>query len=316
MREITLSHSSLGSVSKCMTQAWLSKVCGLTTREASAPLKAGSAGHEGLAEWYRTQDAGKAFVKFGEYKPWADENVLADDVRSWENASEIFWALVCGLDAEKLPYTWKASEVEQHVEVEWGVVQGVEVRLQGFIDLPVSEKSTGARYLMDHKFTGWLKRDTVEGFKLSAQFKCYAWMWEKAREEMVEGVYVNAVEWSRIPKVQWLKSGKEKKCRKHGVVYSECRLHHANKQLVPMTLMPGDLEVWKENTQELVSRLVYWLREYEHLDPKEVVSKMPQEGTFSGACGRCEFKRFCASGRQRGLQETMMVPREGRGGKV
>ena len=317
MTNLHLSDSSLGSAAKCSTKVWLSKICGLTTREEAAPLKIGAAAHAGAAEWFRSGDAEKAYQVFArEYKAWAEDNVLDDDIRAWKHAHEVFWWWLNGLSADELPFTWKPEEVEQHLQVEWGVVNGVKVVLEGYVDLPVAEKVTKARWITDHKFTGWLKRDTIEGFKLSSQFKCYAWLWEQVRGEKVEGVYANVVEWTRLPQVQLLKSGKEKKCRKHGVSYSECRFHHANKQLVPMSLMPGDLELWQENANELIARITGWVREFEHLDPVEVIQHIPMEGTFSDACKWCEFKRFCMSGRQRHLVNTMLIQRKGREGKT
>ena len=316
--KLTLSASSLENVAKCTTKAWLSKICGLTTREESAPLKIGSAAHFGAAVWFKEQDREKAYQAFaGEYQEWAEMNVLDDDIRGWPNSHEVYWAWLCGLDEGSLPFTWEAEQVEQHLQASWGVVNGVDVTLEGYVDLPVRERITGDRWVLDHKFTGWLKRDTIEAWKLSAQFRCYAWLWEQVTGEQVSGLYVNAIEWSRLPKISYNKPKKdgtqtERKCRTHGVPYSECRFYHANKELVPMTLMPGDLTLWQENTQELIGRLTGWIQEFEHLDPRDVIDRIPMEGTFSGACSWCEFKRFCVSGRQRHLLDTMMVERPGR----
>lgn len=315
MLKRTLSPSSLGSIATCITKAFLSKECGLTTREESAALKAGSAGHAGLEVYFRSEgDKEGAKRRFEEeYGAWATDNVLSDNARSWENTSAVFGAFVDSLELDKLPYTYEPAEVEQHLAAPLGVFEGVEVSLQGFIDLPVRERATGARYIMDHKFTGWLKSDTVEGYKLAAQFKAYAWLWEEVKREAVSGVFVNVVEWGKLPQVRYTAAGKEYKCRTHGVGYSECRLHHYNKQLVPLTLFPEDLLLWKANAEGLVARYAWYVARYgegnagEKLD---AVQLLPMEGTFGAGCMWCEFKRYCRSGRQRQLAESSFVARE------
>ena len=316
MTAITLSPSSLGSIATCVTKAWLSKACGLTTKEESAALMAGSAGHAGLEVFYASQgDKEGAKLRFEEeYRGWATENVLSDNARGWEHTRDVFGALVDGLELDRLPYTYEPAEVEQHLVAVLGVFEGIEVSLQGYVDLPVREKATGSRYLMDHKFTGWLKSDTLDGYKLAAQFKAYAWLWEEARHETVAGVYVNAVEWSKLPGVRYTKAGSEYKCRTHGVGYSECRLLHANKQLVPLTLFPEDIAVWKANAEGLVARYAWYVARYAGEEGLDAVQFMPMEGTFGAGCLWCEFKRFCRSGRQKGLGESMFVARESREG--
>ena len=167
---------------------------------------------------------------------------------------------------------------------------------------------------MDHKFTGWLARDSVEAWRLSAQFKAYAWLWQVTHGEQVSGVFVNAVEWTRIPQVRYTKAGKEYQCRTHKVPISECRSYHAKRQLVPITLMPGDLEVWERDARRLASGFASTWAAFDRagVEPVDAVQQMPLEGTFSEVCKWCEFKRFCAAGRQRHLIGTMMVEREER----
>jgi hypothetical protein len=317
MREnkIVLSSSSLGAISTCMLKAWLSKQCNLTTPTESAALRVGSAAHSAMAVFLASQgDEDGANLRFEEeYRDWALENVLSDDVRSWDNTRDVFSSFLKVMNVETLPYTYAVDEVEQHIKAPLGVFNDVEVELQGYIDLPTREKATGARYILDHKFTGWLKRDTIEGFKLSAQFKCYAWLWQEVMKEPVEGVYVNACEWARLPQVRYTKAGSEYKCRTHGVGYSECRLHHYNHQLVPFTLFPEDLATWESDARDLAERYTTYVHDLRDEDPLAVLRRIPCDGTFSDGCRWCDFKRFCAGGRQRHTVETMLVAREERG---
>lgn len=317
-KSVTLSPSSLGSIATCTTQAWLSKRCGLTTREKSAALKVGGCAHQAMAHFLKTRgDVAGAMQLFEQgYKEWALANVLSDNVRAWGNADEVLRAwLDANRDVERLPYVYDENMVEQHVEVELCRAGEMQVCLQGFIDLPVKERATGAPMLLDHKFTGWLTSDSVSDWRLSAQFKAYAWMWGEARGENVRGVMINAVEWSRLPAVQWLKSGAEKKCRTHNVPYSECRLWHAKKQLVVESVTPEELVVWKRDAVRLAKGFVSIWETFDNagVDPRHVVGKMPMEGTFSGACKWCEFKKFCSTGRHPNFLATMMVAREERG---
>lgn len=310
MDKLVVSPSLLDSIATCSTKAWLSKQCNLTSPGQSAALTAGGAAHAGLAHWFRTggDAAGAKAVFESLYKEWSLQNVLSDDVRAWGNASEIFSAFVTSLSIEKFPYTYTPAEVEVHVQVP--LLPDIEI--QGYIDLPVRDRAVGGRYILDHKFTGWLKKDTIEGYKLSAQFKAYAWMWQTSFGERVSGAVVNAVEWSKLPVVQSLKSGAEKKCRMHGVPYSECRLRHANRQLVPLTLMPEDLEVWLRNAKWLAARFWRACDTYGKHSPLDYILQQPMEGTFSGACRWCEFNRFCAGGRQKHTASTLLVPRKER----
>ena len=127
-------------------------------------------------------------------------------------------------------------------------------------------------------------------------------------------MFVNAVEWAKLPQVRYKKDGGEYKCRTHGVAYSECRLHHCSRQLVPLTLMPEDLVLWKRNAVGLAARYAWYVREYGERGVG-AVSQMPMEGTFSAGCKWCEFKRFCLSGRRPELVESMLVAREPRRGE-
>jgi len=315
--EVKLSPSSLGQVATCTTQAWLSKRLGLSTREETAALRSGGDAHAAMAHYLRTRgDVAGAMQVFEQaYREWSLENVLTGEPKAWENARTVVesWFQMHS-DVEQLPFTYDPADVERKVEVDLCEVDGVQVKLRGYIDLPCRDRTTGARHVLDHKFTGWLTSDTVAGWKLSAQFKAYAWMWEQAAGEQVTGVLVNGVEWSRIPEVQYLKSGQEKKCKTHGVPYSECRTYHARKQIMQLTLMPSDLEIWLADARRLACGFVgIWVAfDRAGVDPREAVDRMPQEGTFSGACRWCEYKRFCAAGRQPFLIRSMMVERKER----
>lgn len=316
MTKILLSPSSLASVAGCTTKAWLSKRCGLTTREESAALKSGGDAHAAVAHYFRHEgDVEGAKRLFEElYKEWALANVLDDNIRAWRQCRDVMEAWFQANKIEQLPYMFDPAEVECHVEVPLVEVDEAEVWLEGYIDLPVIEKATSSRYVLDHKFTGWLDASSVQEWRLSAQFKAYAWMWEQARGEKVSGVLVDGVEWCKIPEVRLKKNEEEYQCRTHSVPYSECRLYHAKRQLVQITTTPEDTAIWLRNAQSLGRSFAgTWVAfDRASVDPLDAVQQMPLEGTFNGLCKWCEFKRFCAGGRQRYAIETMMVEREER----
>lgn len=312
MNALEVSASSLGSIAECTTEAWVSKVCNLTTMERSAALRVGGDAHLALAHFFRTggDKTGAMQVFEAAYRDWALANVLTGDIRCWPNAKFIVerW-LEAHSDLGKLPFTYSPQDVEKKVEADLCEVDGMKVKLVGYVDLPVLDRATGTRQVVDHKFTGWLSTDSVGAWRLSAQFKAYAWAWREMTGEQVTGILVNAVEWSRIPDVQVLKSGAEKKCRTHGVPYSQCREFHAKRQLVPLTIMPQELDVWQFNARRLAEGFVKIIQATGPMDPMDAAALMPQEGTFSGACRWCEFKRYCMAGKPKHLLETSMVER-------
>lgn len=153
----------------------------------SIALMVGSAFHDAMEQFYLTKGerVNVATLQFEEHViPSAADLVLLDYwnrvLPQMVNAYSIYYKN----DHEQ----WNVEEIEEEVSVEF---QGF--RLRGKIDLRFAELK-GNRYILDHKTSARLTRETVAGWDFRFQFMFYLWLKLKQNpKEKLTGYYINAV---------------------------------------------------------------------------------------------------------------------------
>lgn len=86
------------------------------------------------------------------------------------------------------------KQVEVIVDLEW---EGV--RFKGMIDLFVESVAHGGFYVLDHKTTGRIDRQTVLGWDFRLQFLFYCWLaWKMWPKQPIHGYFVNAMKKPQI----------------------------------------------------------------------------------------------------------------------
>lgn len=304
----------------CETKALLRHHHGLTGRTESARLKAGSAGHEALADWLRGADVKTCMETLDrEYGLWAEENIDLDDPLCYTNVATIlkFW-----LEDHPLQQ-WPLIVKPEHVEIGFqvplvdecvcGYKEGQhnpyssrcpEYRpafiFYGRLDALGTRRSDGRLFVIDHKLTGRCDDKFMDKFRLESQMSGYVWAARQTGFDAA-GAYVNGIE-----ALWWLAGLRtpQKKCYKHSVPYEDCMTLHVKQQLQPFDRGPEALEGWHRTAVALARRYRELCR---RLPAMEDLHDALQEGMFWRECQWCEFKDFCES--QRPLQYAHSVLR-------
>lgn len=302
---LTLDNSALVAVARCSTEAWLRYYLGYTTVEERAPLKAGTSGHEAMAVWFRggTREevldtfANGAILPDGKrsshgYQAWADENVPLNpktgalDRLSHENTSAVLAAWLDTHPVHAFPFRIRGPE---YVEIGFAYPLADDVVICGRIDAVAESLEDHELYIVENKFPGRINDMFTKPFAMGSQGSTYLWAAGQHMSGSVLGMYVNAVEFSKLP------SDTKRKCTIHGVVFAECGQLHANSDLLIVHRTPEQIEAWKENALALARRFARLIKAFPTLDYMEFV---PQEGWFNGLCGQCGFFDFCKTGRR------------------
>ena len=161
----------------------------------------------------------------------------------------------------------------------------------GRADAVVQNNADKSLYVLDHKTTKQVSPFWVEKFRGDSQMSGYVWAIQKTLGQTITGVYINAIEFSKLP------SDPVRKCKKHGVVFAECGPLHMKSQVLIFTRTPEQLESWRQTAIALARRYrnLYAMKNEER-GLKEL-SEVLQQGTFTGDCSFCDFKHFCSAGR-------------------
>lgn len=312
---LALDNTILKSVAACHTQAVLRHVHGLTSEEESAALAAGTAAHEALALWLGGAGRGPALAAFtAAYASMAAlvEDRIARDPQAAkflgrfrvENLAAILDRYFETNPLDRLPF----EAVESLIEVAYEVPldDAGEFIFTGRLDAIVRERASGQLYVLDHKTTGQIDVKWAGGFRLDSQMTGYVWAAEQTLGERVAGVYINGIEFSKLP-------SSDRKCARpwgngqqpHGVPFSECGSEHASFNLLQFDRAPWQLESWHETALGLARKYAK-LKEI-HTDWRDGLTMVAMQGTFHGACKWCQFSEFCAAGRPTHALDTMFV---------
>jgi len=325
-------NSTLRATHSCETQAALRYILGYTTVEDSVWLYAGTATHDVLAEYFRqTLDAKTCLRKFEMlYRGYSEDNGL-DDLDnslyrvSWTNTAAVLGTWFEQHPLSSFPFTVKPGMVEvgfeypltdecvcghseRHHDPERGCAYrgrcGCTEYRPAFVywgraDLIVQSNHDGSIYVGDHKTAKSITTYWTDKFRLDSQMSSYTWGAQRNLGMPVAGVYINAIEFSKLP------STPSRKCKDHGVVYAECGPLHAKSQLLIYSRTPDQIDAWH-------TLAVKKARQYRDLASSiktvdDCLQLTSLEGTLNNSCGFCDFKPFCQTGRKPEDVETMLV---------
>lgn len=334
---VYVDNTTLSAVASCDSKATLRHVLGYTIAgEEAHVLESGTIAHEVLAMHLQGKSADECLLHYqARYQPYSHEHRLDDyddnpHYRlSYTNTNKI---LTEYLETHPLP-SYSFSVNPKLVEVGFALPLSDECVCEhlesahksgygctydrwdygcscaefkpafvfwGRLDAIVQGKHDSSLYVLDHKTTGRLTPYWTEKFRNDSQMTGYVWAAQQTLGQPVVGVFINAIEFSKLP------DHPTRKCTKHGVVYAECGIHHTNAQMLIYTRSPDQLVEWQATALELAERY----RALHHAAPNiESLHKIRTQGTFTGACGFCPFQTFCAAGRPLHYVPTMLVQR-------
>jgi len=303
----TIDNTILKATTRCHTEAVLRHVHGLTTEEKSAALAAGTAAHEALALWLGGVGRGGALAALNaSYAATAERvaTLIAADPRSekWlgrfrgENIAAIMERYFETNPVERLPFVAEPELVEIAFEVP--LDEAGEFTFTGRLDAIVRERASGQLYVLDHKTTGQIDVKWGAMFRLDSQMSGYVWAAEQTLGERVAGVYINAIEFSKLP-------GSDRKCTAHGVVYAECGPEHAKFELLQFDRAPWQLAAWHQTALNKAREFAGL--QTTHAGHRDRLTQADMQGTFHSACKFCQFNEFCAAGRPVHALDTLFV---------
>ncbi len=292
---IIVDNSRLTATAKCSTQAVLSYILGLTTKKAKVAAFAGTCGHHIFDALFSGKDKVEAFSRFdADYKQFAEDNMVEErlthqNVRDildeyWERESKKEW-----------PFIPMVEEIEKGVLVP--LIPEMDIWFYGKIDMPARDAQTGTLVVVDHKTTGKITGWWTGKFGLMSQMDGYMWSLGEKYNEPCNKVYINAVEFSKLP-------ASEMKCKTHGLKYIECRRLHAKWQLLVTNRTHESLLEWKATAIHITHKYLE-LKKYNMI---ELMPMVRMQGKFSDSCTFCDFSDFCKSGRTPQAAKELLVP--------
>lgn len=290
-------NERLKTVAQCDTRYVMRHVLGLTGKDAKDAANAGSAVHDSLEMYFRSMGDKPAAMEalatswdgyFGDIAPLEQRLSLGniyDIMDVWYDAHTV----------DVLPFTWDPNTVD--VALSTPLMDGFEMFLK--IDLPVYMKADGMPWVLDHKTTGKINAWWLKPFKMASQLTGYIWGQGQRLAGMPMGeALINAIELSELP-------SSRRKCKKHGVKFSECRKQHANWQVFTLTRNAGTLASWKREAEVFARKCKRLDEGYRDLGLLEGVR---MQGQFNGSCNQfCEYLKFCQMGRPIDMVAGMFV---------
>lgn len=159
-----------------------------------------------------------------------------------------------------------------------------ELQFCGKMDLlPRSRENNRVHTPVDHKTTYDINATWARGWQIDSQMTGYVWAARHFCGEPVSTCYINAIGLREMPT-------SNRTCKDHGVEYAECGSHHLKFEIVgPIDRSDRQIQRWISDVQRAAAQyrkdlLIYRLGKH---------FAMPMEGTFTGACARCEFQEWC-----------------------
>jgi len=235
------------------------------------PMHCGSAGHAALDVLY-TQKWDRKLALDAFRASWGDVKPPLEGKHAYLTRGHGEAVLEAYIEErEESPTMLEEAAVlggvaEQAIVFQWPSADGSELlTIGGKPDLPV-KFSTGAHYIVDHKWTTlWLNSFWEKQFKVGHQLRIYAAMMQHREGIVFDGGYINAVYMGKSPKGEWSK------------------LASSPTRLVQVDFTPAHLEeTWAwvkalQKEEELWQELGTW----------------PQDEKACGNYGGCEFLELC-----------------------
>lgn len=320
-------NTILRTVARCESEVALRHALGLTIPEDAHQLEVGIAAHEVLADYFRGEPAERCLKKYELlYRGYSEDHRL-DFIEnpwyrlSWTNTRLILaeWFETHSMNAFSFSVPPGMVEVGFQLPLSDECVCGTPedahpydplLRLpncagyrpafvfQGRLDAIVQATHDNSLYVLDHKTTGRLTPYFAERYRNDSQMTGYVWAAQKTLGQPVVGVFINAIEFSKLP------TDPVRKCREHGVVYAECGRHHLKSELMIYTRSPDQLDDWRLAAIKLAREYRRICREVQTF---EDLTKTHMMGMFHGACGFCNFQKFCQANRPLHYAESMLV---------
>ena len=328
---VYVDNTTLRSVAECEAQATMRHVLGYTTvGEEAFALECGIATHEVMADYLKGRPASYCLRKFELlYRGYSEEHGLDSPEHpvhrlSWTNTDKILreWFEQHPLANFHFAVNPKLVEVGfelplsdecvcGHSEAKHKEQGGCSYRgrckcvayrpafvMWGRLDAVVQSEHDKALYVLDHKTTGRLTPYWTEKFRNDSQMSGYVWAASRTLGMPVTGVYINAIEYSKLP-------NSPRKCPTHGVQYIECGPFHMKSELLIYTRSPEQLEEWRQTAVKLARKYRELLETVPDLSTALTSTRL--EGTFTGACGFCPFSKFCQANRPMHYAGSMLV---------
>jgi hypothetical protein len=287
-----VSNSALNTIG-CSVKALLRYGFKVLSRESVFHMQVGTAVHKGIACYFKTGDANKAYQKFLEAFP---EGQAPEDRLALDNVGVIVHHYLHET-LKHFPYYVHKSLIEIWFEqiMGWDSVEsggdGGPIVLVGRIDLMPEDPVSKAMMVLDWKTTGRMSDWWLKKWRMDSGLNGYAWA---AREFMPGSVFPgNVIGVVELPKL----SMPGKKCKKHGVDYGECRKFHPQHQVFSVSSEPHMIEEWRRSALWGAKRLKALIRDYGPRNGKEGVKYVRMLGKFNGMCVFCEYQDFCLADR-------------------
>jgi hypothetical protein len=295
---LIVDNSILASVATCSTQGALRYALGYAARDEAAYLRAGTAVHAALGAYLATQgDETAALAALAaDYQTWAGANVPDTDRLSYHNVRRIVSEWMRTHPIRGLPFVIVGPEwVERPFQVP--LAPGIDFvgRMDGIASDPA-----GVEWIVEIKTTGRMDDRWRRRWRMASQLTGYTWAGEMERGRPVAGVYVVGIEMAKLP------DDPKRKCKTHGVAYIECGALHANHETLIEPRAPHQIRQWHRAAVGLAQRYVALTVAVKR---PEDVRAVTMEGQFTGACGECFARDWCAVGRGAQYVESLFEHR-------
>jgi PD-(D/E)XK nuclease superfamily len=295
---LVVDNSILSATAKCHTYAFVRYALGLDKRGEALPLAAGSAFHTGMELWLGGASVAKASREMmRQYEPAVQsylevaelDHLSSDDARfEPEWVSSIFTAHLQKLE-ERFPFKVLKASMEKPVATPFPVKELGEVLYVARLDALVRKWEAGGVWSFDHKSTRKITDWWEDKQKTSSQWSGQVWIGRQHGQENLEGVIVHAVE---LPNPHT----SDRKCREHGVPYTECTVRHATYSYIYITRSEAEMDAWLTTAQQL-TREYAGLKYMAKRHGLAAIEKIEMQGRFNDGCTFCSMKEWCRLGR-------------------
>jgi hypothetical protein len=190
------------------------------------------------------------------------------------------------------------------VALEWEETKGLKLSEEVMFwvkrDMLVEDRISGLREPLDHKTTGKVTDWWIKKFRHSSQFSGYIYVTGELEKMPCESIYVNALEIGKLP-------DSTRKCKTHGVKYSECSKEHAKFDLLRYSRTRKQLDKWKEDALAIAKKAEILFKIFADID---LLQYARRNGSFNNGCTFCEFKGWCLMGfKKEGMEEFVVGER-------
>lgn len=296
---LVIDNSILSATAKCHTYAFVRYALGLDVRGEALALAAGHAFHTGMELWLGGAGIKKATREMmKEYDQRVTlflhaaelDQLSSDDARfepDWVAA--IFYAHLQKLE-ERFPFKVLKASMEKPVSTPFPV-PGLEqlVLYVARLDALVRKWEQGGQWSFDHKTTRRITDWWEDKQKTSSQWSGQVWIGRQHGQDKLEGVIIHAVE---LPNPHT----SDRKCREHGVPYTECTVRHATYSYIYVTRSEPEMEAWLMSAQHQ-ARAFAGLKQLAEERGIAGVTEVMMQGRFNDGCTFCSMKEWCRLGR-------------------